>query len=169
MIEITPTMKRFVVFTLIFLAGCGTNGDGPTDSVALLTPEEADELRWPESDWLNMDRDRQAPMGPKIVIHKPVPQNADGRPILETSSPTSFSLSFEANPDPVDMKSLSVRAGRGLLWQNLTPRLESYVKGNSVSAEALTIPEGRFVLKISIDDVNGRTTQAKYRIHVLGG
>jgi hypothetical protein len=125
-------------------------------TLALLTPNEAVQLRLAEGEWQPPPRTRAPSLGPRIVIERPpIKQAADG-PIIDTVSPTDIMILFEENHAPVDMNSLQIEAKKWLFSLSLTPRLKPYIQGASLRAKSVQIPEGLFVIQIEIADVAGR-------------
>jgi hypothetical protein len=133
-------------------------------TLALLTPNEAVQLRLAEGEWQPPPRTRAPSPGPRIVIERPpIKQAADG-PIIDTVSPTDFMIRFEENRAPVDMNSLQIEAKKWLFSLSLTPRLKPYIQGASLRAKSVQIPEGLFVIQIEIADVAGAKTVGTYRL-----
>ena len=56
------------------------------------------------------------------------------------------------------MDSLQVRARKGFFRKSLTRRLKPYMRGTSIQAYNLQLPEGRFRLEIDIADRDGEIT-----------
>ena len=147
----------------------------------IITPEEATLLNLSDADWENwrrlspgsgvhseiteMDRMRKTPqIGPIIIIHKPQYVNYDIEdPILYSNSPMDLLVVFEKNEAPVNIKSLDVWAENGIIEKSLTNRLISFIDGDTLNAESIKFPSGRFLVGISISDTIGKETRKKYR------
>ena len=132
----------------------------------LLNPSEAAQLR------LGADERPPGPIlrgpsaGPRIVVYKPaVTQTAEGS-VIETTPSTSFVISFEPNGAPVNMDSLEIKARKGLFSVSLTSRLKPYIHGTDLQADAVSVPEGRFVIQIEVADSAGVRTVETYRLEV---
>jgi hypothetical protein len=78
----------------------------------------------------------------------------------------SLLVLFEERGAAVDMPSLRVQARKGLFSKSLTETLQPYVRGTRVEAQAVQVPEGRFLIQIAIADLQGRTTSEAYRLEV---
>ncbi len=137
--------------------------------VVLLTPEEAQQWHLAEEDWR---QPRPRPLlrglshGPRVVIQRPPVKDTGDGPIIEAVPPVDFVISFEQNPAPVDMGSLEIKAKKGLLSMSLTDRLKPYVRGESLQAEGVNIPAGKFFIQIEIADTAGTRTIEAYRLEV---
>jgi hypothetical protein len=159
-----PRRRYLAAFSLALTAIGGTAiAQG---RIALLTPDEAAQLRLGPVDRASGPILRSLPTGPRIVVREPVVKETPDGSIIETTPATKFVISFEQNRAPVDMESLEVKARKGLLAVSLTPRLKPYVKGTILQSETLTIPEGRFMVQIEIVDVAGARTTQSYRLEV---
>lgn len=64
------------------------------------------------------------------------------------------------------MSSLEVVARKGIFSKSLTERLKPYVDGTSLNVKKAEIPAGRFLIQISIADLNGRATAQSYELLV---
>jgi hypothetical protein len=87
-------------------------------------------------------------------------------PVLETVTPTAFSMHFEESYAPVDMASLKVRAKKGIFTKSLTSLLAPHVRGADLQVERVEIPEGKFRIEIEIADVAGAKTVETYGLEV---
>jgi hypothetical protein len=107
------------------------------------------------------------PLGPIIIIHKPQYVN-DGieDPILHSNSPLDLLIVFKKNEAPVNIESLDIWAEKGIIKKTLTDRLASYISGDTLNAESVKFPSGRFLIGISISDTAGRETRKKYRLMI---
>jgi hypothetical protein len=159
------TKARWVLFAIILglVNACQTQSLSPR-RLALLTPEEAAQLRLTEQEWQPAPRLRALPSGPRIVIQRPTVSNAADGPLIETVSPTDFVISFEANRAPVDLDTRQIEARKWLFTKSLTARLKPYVQGTSLQATGVSIPEGLFVIQIEIADIAGAKTVGTYRL-----
>ena len=147
----------------------------------IITPEEATLLNLSDTDWEKwkrlspgvgvhsevpeMDRIKKMPLsGPIVIIHKPQFVNYDiDDPILHSNSPMDLLVVFEKNEAPVNIKSLNVWAENGIIKKSLTNRLISFIDGDTLNAESIKFPSGRFLVGISISDTIGKETRKKYR------
>jgi hypothetical protein len=145
---------------VLLLVSVSQTRSGSQKQPVRFTPPEAEQL-WPDS---SRTRDLQA--GPRIVIQHPQVMDSGTGPVLETTSPTDFLISFEANRAPVDMDSLRITAKKGLFVTSLTDRLRPYIQGTSLQAQAVTLPAGRFQIQIEIADQSGAKTDGHYLLRV---
>jgi hypothetical protein len=178
---------QFSLIILLFIYVVAIPGEVLADdqfSSFIITPEEATLLNLSDADWENwrklspgagahseipeMDRlKKMEPPGPKITIHKPQYVNYDMEdPILHSNSPVDLLVVFEKNEAPVDIKSLNVWAENGIIKKSLTNRLNSFIDGDTLNAESIKVPSGKFLLGISISDTDGRETRKKYRLMI---
>jgi len=155
------------VVLLLLASACQTQPVGQR-MLALLTPEEAAQLRLTQEEWQPPPRMRALPSGPRIVFQRPPVQDAADGPLIETVSPTDVVISFEANRTPVDMDSLQIEAKKWLFSKSLTARLKPYIQGTSLHATGVSIPEGLFVIQIEIADITGAKTVGTYRLMARG-
>jgi hypothetical protein len=164
--------RRFLTVLSIVLAGAasccvGTGRMATAQSrLLLLTPAEADQLRLSAEDRVSRPLLRSLVSGPRIVVREPLVKNTPDGSVIETTPVTRFVISFEQNQAPIDMESLEIKARKGLLSVSLTPRLKPYVKGTSLRADPVSVPEGTFRVQIEIVDVAGSRTTESYRLEV---
>jgi hypothetical protein len=146
-----------------------TYAGSPTadDTIVLFTPNDAGKLRLSEKEWSHVARPRALSTGPLIVIRSP-PIVPGDIPTIETATPASLIVLFEPRSAPVDMNSLDVEAHKGFFSKSLTYLLRSYIRGDAIDVKNVEIPEGKFMLDISISDEAGDTTVDTYRLEVLG-
>jgi hypothetical protein len=155
---------------LVMIAACiGLVNMGQMQSVgqrtlALLTPNEATQLRITEEEWQPPPRTRALSIGPRIIIKRPPIKDVADGPLIETISPTDLMIFFEENRASVDMNSLQVEAKKWLFTLSLTARLRPYIQGTSLQAKGVQVPEGLFVIQIEIADVVGAKTVGTYRL-----
>jgi len=142
-------------------------GPPAADSVVLFTPNDASKLRLSEEQWRHMARTRALSTGPLIVVRSP-PIVAGEIPTIETATPASLVVLFEPRKAPVDMNSLKVEAHKGFFSKSLTDLLRPYIHGDAVDVNNVEIPQGKFMLDISISDEAGDTTVDTYRLEVRG-
>ncbi len=158
-------------------AGAAELSGPPT--LMLITPQEAEELRLSLDDLQSSasrpgtvrgprGTERPAPLGPRVVLRQPPVRETPDELIIETPSTTSLYVVFEENRAPVDMQTLEVRARKGIFSVSLTDRLKPHIHGTTLRAEAVTLPEGRFLVQIEIADVAGMRTAETYRLDVRG-
>jgi hypothetical protein len=134
----------------------------------LLTPQETEQLRLTEEEWRPPPRTRALSLGPRIIIKRPPLKDAADGPLIETISPTDFTIFFEENRAPVDMNSLQIEAKKWLFSLSLTPRLRPYLQGTSLQAQGVEVPAGLFVIQIEIADIAGAKTVGTYRLMAKG-
>ena len=134
--------------------------------LVLLSPEEALRLVLGPGDRLVGPLMRDVPSGPRIVVHHPPVLRTGEGAVIETAPSTRFVIAFQQNRAPVDMESLDITARKGLFSVSLTPRLRPYIQGTTLEADAVTVPEGRFMIRIEIADRDGSKTQESYRLEV---
>src|SRR5215510_9132895 len=93
---------------LVMIAACiGLVNMGQMQSVgqrtlALLTPNEATQLRITEEEWQPPPRTRAVSIGPRIIIKRPPIKDVADGPLIETISPTDLMIFFEENRASVD-------------------------------------------------------------------
>lgn len=159
--------KDLFVVALVLCAHLLGPGQVVADSgVSLLTLDEAERLRFEDGTRIPTLRLRAAAKGPLIEVKLPqVTQSGTGS-LIQTATPTKLTVLFERNLAPVDMSSLQVVAKKGIFSKSLTERLKPYVQGNSLKVDQVEIPTGRFLIQISIADLNGRATAQNYELVV---
>lgn len=157
---------RYVVASIFLIASAMAQAGS-----SLFSDAEAQHLRYSDEGWQGLGemRDGQASRGladgPDIVFERPYPVSGDGNSVT-LHSPSDLVIVFKEKSAPVNMDSLVVTAEKGFISLPLTSRLTPYVKGNRIVAEKLEIPEGKFVIEISVADQQGNTTAVKYRFDV---
>ena len=145
------------------------------EKLVLFTPEEADELRHTTEEELRdtekltpIMRLRSAPKGPHIYINEPPLTHTDGVPtilVLKQLHPTLL-VKFEANQAPVNMESLQIKGKKGIFSKSITDRFIPYIKGTTIEAEDMEMRNGKFILQVTIADVNNNRTNNNYRLIV---
>jgi hypothetical protein len=159
------TAFRFVIVVVVATIAAVT-AVSAQGRLLLFTPDEAAQLTIMPGERVAVPLMRSLPAGPRIIVrHPPVARTADGA-VMETTGATRFAISFEENRAPVNMDSLDVKARKGPFSVSLTPRLKPYLNGTSLQAEAVSVPEGRFVIQIEIADTQGTRTTETYRLEV---
>jgi len=143
---------------------------GAGKGITLLTPLEADQLRLTDSEWLQSGRTRSLtlPEGPRIVMQRPSVKETGAGLTIVAGTPTDFYILFEPNQAPVNMDSLQIRARKGIFAKSLTAVLHPYIRGTSLQANTVRIPEGRFRIEIGIADMAGAQTIQTYALEVRG-
>jgi hypothetical protein len=163
-------MHRFAISILLGCLLClATAGEGqPAEKPGffLLTPQEAKEFEVPGDQWRPTPLTRSISRGPKVVVKRPQVVDTNEGPIIQTGSPTAFIVSFQETRAPIDMESLEISARKGLFSKSLTDRLKPYLHGTAIEAEAVNVPEGRFLIQIEIADKTGERTVETYRLEV---
>lgn len=136
----------------------------------LLTPQEAEQLNLTDEEWKKTKRMLRAPIskGPVISLVKPALKDAGAEPpSVETISPVHLVVHFKERNAAVDMNSLQVYGKKGILKMSLTDRLKPYIKGTTLEAPDVQVPKGRFLVVVSVQDVNGQKTQKSYRLLII--
>lgn len=98
-------------------------------------------------------------------------------PSINVSAPSGDNLSstvdFEILLRPkdgfaVDMDSLKIEYKLGPAWVNLTRRImkQASVSGTRFSARGAELPPGNHSLRLSVQDINGRNTEARVSFSV---
>lgn len=130
----------------------------------LFSMEEAKELHLDEAEWEQgaMPKSLSFGVGPKIVFAMPMVKETDKGMLIDSPSEMSLLVQFEDGVSAVDMDSLNIKARKGWFSKNLTERLAPYLEGNSLKAENVKIPTGRFKLEIKISDVSGHESIQEY-------
>ena len=145
------------------------------EKLVFFTPEEADELRHTTEKELRdteklmpIMRLRSAPKGPHIYVNEPPLTYTDGVPtilVLKQLHPTLL-VKFEANQAPVNMESLQIKGKKGIFSKSITDRFIPYIKGTTIEAEDMEMRNGKFILQVTIADVNNNRTDKNYRLIV---
>lgn len=133
-------------------------------ALTLLTFEEARELQLDDAEWEagSIPKSVGIGIGPKIVFENPIVQTTDNGLLIASKSTMDLVILFEDGLSPVDMESLKVKARKGWFSKSLTKRLKPYLQGNSIRAEKVKIPSGRFKLEIKIADTSGTEVLQEY-------
>jgi hypothetical protein len=165
------TIARAAGATLLMvLAGLPAGTDSLAQSVnhgvVLFTPDEATRLRLTDQEWSSVPKARALSTGPTIVVEKPRLDDADGVPIIQTTTPADLFVSFRQRGAPVDMNSLDVEAHKGFFSKSLNDVVRPYIKGDTLQIEKAQLPAGKFLLDIKIADQNGDTTDQSYRLEI---
>jgi len=160
------TCLQGLVTGLILLTGATLVQGGTKADLVLLTPQEARELRLSDALWRPPPLLRSLPRGPRVVVRRPGLTTTPDGPVIVTGSPTDLVISFEETGAPVDMGSLEVRAKKGFFSVSLTDRLKPYLRGATLEATAIKIPEGRFLIQVEIADRSGGRTVDTFRLEV---
>lgn len=142
----------------------------PAIAAALFTQEEADLLRYNDTEWSQMQEEVAysatkafMPEGPVVELLEPKPKNRDNVIMM---TPVSLHLRFVSAGDPVNMSSLRVVGRKFLVKKDLTDRLAPYIQGQEVIARDLEIPAGKFTLDVEISDSKGAVTKQSYKVVV---
>jgi hypothetical protein len=156
----------FGVTIAFFLSSATSAAEKERGQVVLLDQGDAGRLRLTEREWRHVSRTRGLQVGPRIIVESPPLRSSEGVPIIETTSPTNLSVSFEDERSPVDMSSLEVSAHKGFFSKSLTATLRPFIHGKSLQVTNASIPTGHFLLDVSIADQAGNRTQETYRLEV---
>jgi len=158
-------LRICLVLCTVVLFSYWTVRPGRAEDLVLFTPLEALQLRMTRSEWLSVAAARALSLGPQILVRRPrlVPGDI---PTIEAQSPTDLDVVFQPRSAPVQMDSLSVTAHKGFFSKSLTELLRPYIQGNAIKLTKVEIPTGRFMLDISIADVNGNISDDTYRLEV---
>jgi hypothetical protein len=163
-----PLALAGILAAIAAIAPPACAGPPAADSVVLFTSNDASKLRLSEEEWRHVAaRTRALSTGPLIVVRSP-PIVAGDIPTIETATPASLVVLFEPRQAPVDMNSLTVEAHKGFFSKSLTDLLRPYIHGDAIDVKNVEIPEGKFMLDISISDEAGDTTVDTYRLEVRG-
>lgn len=144
-------------------------------SLDLFSPQVADQLRLTDEEWqesgihirnaaLRRTRSANLTEGPQIEIVKPILAKDK---TIETQTPTDLTILFYEKNAPVDMASLSITGKKGFFSKSLTNFFKKFIKGNQIEAKKVNIPSGKFLIYISIADMNGLNTKGTYRLKVI--
>ena len=160
--------QQFFLLAMASLAmlAAATGASTQVRRLVLLSPEEASQLLLGQGDRLVGPMMRDVPSGPRIIVHHPPVLRTGEGAVIETDPSTRFVIAFQQNRAPVDMESLDVTARKGLFSVSLTPRLRPYIQGTMLEANSVSVPEGRFMIRIEIADRDGSKTQESYRLEV---
>ena len=142
------------------------SGADPKARLVLFTPGEAAQLRMDDAEWKPPPRVRSATNGPRIEVRAPALKATGDGPVLETVTPASLAVDFQAGGSPVDMNSLEVTARKGLFSKSLTALLKPYIRGTALEVKDVAIPSGKFLIEIAIADTAGAKTVETYRLQV---
>jgi hypothetical protein len=66
------------------------------------------------------------------------------------------------------MNPLQIEAKKWFFTTSLTARLRPYIRGTSLQAKGVKVPEGLFVIQIEIADIAGAKTVGTYRLLARG-
>ncbi len=134
------------------------------DGFMLLSFEEAKELNLDETEWDkgSMPKSLGFGIGPKIVFENPTIKETDKGMLIDSPSQMNLLVLFEDGISPVDMSTLEIKAKKGWFSKSLTKRLKPYLHGNSLKAENVKIPSGRFKLEIAVADKDGNESIQEY-------
>lgn len=100
--------------------------------------------------------------GPRIVVHAPQ--------AFTLASPVNFDVEFQPKDGiQPNIKTLKIDYSLGILWKDVTHRLMAHAKvsGTRLRSNNARLPKGRHVLRMSIQDRQGRTTQQILEIKVV--
>lgn len=133
-------------------------------SLSLFSADEAKDLTLDDAEWDKgvASKGIGFGVGPKIVFEAPEVKDTDNGQIIESPSKLSLLILFKDGIAQVDMKTLNIRARKGWFSKNLTERLAPYLDGNTIKADNVEIPSGRFKLEIKIADAQGNESVQEY-------
>ncbi|MGH8644547.1 MAG: hypothetical protein ACREX4_08865 [Gammaproteobacteria bacterium] len=137
--------------------------------LVLFTVEEAKRLRHTDREWndsAEILQFRGLARGPRISVKAPRIEGTASGSVIQMRTPGHLWVEFEQVGAPVNMHTLAVQARRGFFSKSLTDAFEPYIQGTRLRAENVQLPSGRFVIEISIADVNGTATAETYRLQV---
>ena len=167
---------RFLLSVLLGFVSLSSPGQLPAQSdastaphgIALMTEEEAAQLRLTEEEWLRPMRNRKTrSYGPSIVLQSPTITSVRANPpVITTVTPLDLFIVFEPRAAPVNMTSLEVRAKKRFFSKSLTDRLKPYIDGTTIQAKDLNVPTGTFHIEIEIADNGGQRTFEEYYLQV---
>ncbi|QJB57055.1 hypothetical protein [Pseudodesulfovibrio sp. zrk46] len=138
------------------------------DGLMLLSMDEAKELRLEDEEWEKggMPKALGYGIGPKIVFESPKVKETDKGLVIDSPSTMDLLVFFREGIAPVNMKSLNIKAKKGWFSKNLTKRLEPYLLGQSIRANNVKIPSGRFKLEIKVADDDGNESVQEYMCEI---
>ena len=175
------TRSLIILALSIISVAIGLKISHASEELHFFTTEEAKKLSLSEKEWnqliieshIGMHDNKLIPSssiskkGPEIIIKTP-PFEVDNTGItIETYSPTDLIISFIKTGSAIDIESLKVVAKKGFFSVSLTDRLKPYMEGTSINAKKIKIPKGKFLIQISIADLNGVETTKTIRMIVL--
>lgn len=130
----------------------------------LFSPEEAQELQLDDAEWEAGARPKSVGLGvgPKIEVKKPLVLETDKGLLIDAPTKLDLLVLFKDGVSAVDMASLNIKARKGWFSKNLTDRLKPYLLGQTILANDIEIPAGRFKLEISIADTGGNESIQEY-------
>ena len=139
------------------------------EALLLFGEDDAQQLRLSEQEMIDLrpPLTRKLVLGPGIQIKKPSTQDTDGGDTIVTLTPMNLLVEFVETIAPVDMESLEVKVKKGWFSKSLTDKLKPYVKGTTIEANNLKVPEGRYLIEFSVADSNGTETKATYGLKVV--
>ena len=151
---------RIFILAALVLALAGAGGwyvwdQNRTKEFALLTPEEIAQSQAAGDAPLTRGLSVLKSSGPRINVFSP-----DGDAL---NSPVSFDIRLsERDGVAVNMKSIKIEYKSGVGWLNVTRRImrEARVKGTKFTASGAVLPKGRHALRLSVQDMDNRLTQA---------
>lgn len=134
----------------------------------LLSFDEAMELNLDDVEWEKggMPKAIGYGVGPKIVFESPSVRETDKGLLIDSPSEMDLLVFFRDGIAPVDMNSLNIKAKKGWFSKNLTKRLKPYLLGQSIRANNVQIPSGRFKLEITVADKEGNTSMQQYMCEI---
>lgn len=134
------------------------------DGFMLLSVQEAKELQLDDAEWEEggMPKSFGFGIGPKIIFESPQVEETDKGLIIASPSQMDLLVVFRDGVSPVDMETLNIKAKKGWFSKNLTKRLQPYLHGQSLKAENVKIPSGRFKLEIKVSDHKGNESLQEY-------
>ncbi|MEM7044093.1 MAG: hypothetical protein AAF543_14885 [Pseudomonadota bacterium] len=124
--------------------------DGPAHAYDLLTVEEYAE-RAPRGATRSITVSTND--GPEIIVHTP---EVSG----DLSSPLDFDVEFRARDAEPLIGSLVLEYDLGLFWKDITSRLADHaeITENRIISRGAELPAGDHHLRMSISDLDGKTT-----------
>ena len=174
--------RRLIILALLIIStAIGLKISHASEELHFFTTEEARKLSLSEKEWQQLIIESHigvldnklipsssiSKKGPEIIIKTP-PVEIDNTGItIETYSPTDLIISFIKTGSAIDIESLKVVAKKGFFSVSLTDRLKPYMEGTSINAKKIKIPKGKFLIQISIADLNGVETTKTIRMIVL--
>ncbi len=134
------------------------------DSFMLLSFEEAKELDLDDAEWDKggIPKALGYGIGPKIIFERPTVKETDKGLLINSPSQMDLVVLFKDGISPVNMKTLKIKAKKGWFSKSLTKRLKPYLLGQSIRANDIKIPSGRFKLEIKVADKDGNESVQEY-------
>jgi len=158
------------IFLLILVVMCFIGIYGvlaKTQNNFLFTEDEAKTFNLSEEEWYSKPyAERGLESGPLIVLESPQFNETENGIIIESPSPLDLQVEFKENKYPIDMNSFFAWVQKGLLKKNLTERLRNHINGTKLDVKSLSVPVGKYSIRVEISDLKGNKTIGIYKLKV---